>query len=121
LQDTATGHWFQLPVRKNEAGNFIESSCTAMFASGISSALRMGIVRGEQYRPCVERAYKGLREFSIKELGGPFLTTKNVCKGTCIGDKDYYFHRSAKSEKRYGLGMFILFGSSYLLNSESVN
>lgn len=121
LQDTATGHWFQLPVRKNEAGNYIESSCTAMFGFGILSALKMNVVEGKEYWQCVDRAYEGLRQFSIQELDGPFLTTKNVCKGTCIGDKEYYFHRSAKSEKRYGLGMFILFGSSYLQNRTSVN
>jgi unsaturated rhamnogalacturonyl hydrolase len=119
LQDSATGHWFQLPVRKNEAGNFIESSCTAMFAFGILSALDMGILSGNEYQQSVDRAFYGLRNYSVKELKGSYLTTKNVCKGTCIGDKDYYFNRSAKSEKKYGLGMFILFGSSYVLNSNS--
>lgn len=114
LQDSATGHWFQLPVRKNEAGNFIESSCTAMFGYGILSALKTGIVSGQEYQQSADRAFAGLRTHSIKELNGPYLTTKNVCKGTCIGDKEYYFQRSAKSEKRYGLGMFILFGSMYL-------
>lgn len=121
LQDSATGHWYQLPVRKNEAGNYIESSCTAMFAFGILNALKMNIVSGKEYEQCVDRAYAGLRQHSVKELKGSYLTTKNVCKGTCIGDKDYYFNRSAKSEKRYGLGMFILFGSSYLQNQASSN
>lgn len=121
LQDSSTGHWLQLPVRKNESGNFIESSCTAMFAFGISNALKMNIVSGKEYQQSVDHAFYGLRKFSVRELNGPYLTTKNVCKGTCIGDKDYYFHRSSKNEKRYGLGMFILFGSSYLLNNSSVN
>lgn len=115
LQDSVTGHWFQLPIRKNEPGNFIESSCTAMFAYGILSALELGIVSGKEYQQSVDLAYKGLQVHSLEKVaGGPYLTTKNVCKGTCIGDKDYYFNRSATSEKRYGLGMFILFGRSYL-------
>ena len=121
LQDAATGHWFQLPVRKSETGNFIESSCTAMFAFGISSALEMKIVSGKEYQQSVDRAFYGLRKFSVQEMKGPYLTTKNVCKGTCIGDKEYYFNRSAKSEKRYGLGMFILFGRSYLQKESSIN
>lgn len=119
LQDNATGHWYQLPIRKNEAGNFIESSSTAMFAYGILSALEMGIVSGEHYQQSVDNAFYGLQTFSLQKVtGGPYLTTKNVCKGTCIGDKDYYFQRSAKSEKRYGLGMFILFGNTYLSSSK---
>ena len=33
LQDESTGHWFQLPVRKEDPENWIESSCTARFAT----------------------------------------------------------------------------------------
>jgi unsaturated rhamnogalacturonyl hydrolase len=45
LQDKQSGHWYQLPVRKGEAGNYIESSCTAMFAYGIQHALDLGLVK----------------------------------------------------------------------------
>lgn len=110
LQDSTTGHWFQLPVYPNEEGNYIESSCTAMFGYGIAGALRLGIVDGEKYQRSLDRAYHGLRRYSIQHKGGPYLTTKNICKGTCIGDKEYYFKRKAKSEKPFGIGMFILFG-----------
>ncbi len=113
LQDTATGHWFQLPIRTTDPKNYIESSCTAMFAYGISSALKLGIVSSNEYQKCVDRAYIGLRKHSIQKTNKNFLTTKNVCKGTCIGSKDYYLNRRAKSQKPFGLGMFILFGRSY--------
>ena len=116
LQDSVSGHWFQLPVRAYEESNYIESSCTAMFGYGIAGALRLGIVEGEAFEHSVEKAYHGLRKHSIAEKEGPYLTTKNVCKGTCIGDKEYYYNRKAKSEKPSGIGMFILFGRSYLLN-----
>ena len=116
LQDSVTGHWFQLPVRSYEEDNYIESSCTAMFAYGITGALRMGIVEGQNYRYAVEAAYWGLRKHSIRAKEGSNLTTINVCKGTCIGDKNYYYNRKARSEKPSGLGMFILFGRSYWWN-----
>ena len=38
----------------------------------------------------------------------------NVCNGTCIGDNEYYFNRKTKREKSFGLGMFVLFGRTYL-------
>ncbi|MEM7039898.1 MAG: glycoside hydrolase family 88 protein, partial [Bacteroidota bacterium] len=113
LQDAETGHWFQLPVYPHEEGNYIESSCTAMFGYGIAGALKLGIVEGEAFQKSVERAYHGLRKHSVQEKGEGYLSTKNICKGTCIGDKEYYFNRGAKGEKPFGLGMFILFGRTY--------
>lgn len=113
LQDEATGHWYQLPVRKNEEGNYIESSCTAMFGYGMAIALREGVVEGNEYEKSVKIAYEGLREYSMQKIGDKLITT-NVCKGTCIGDKEYYFNRKTTNEKSFGLGMFILFGRAYL-------
>jgi unsaturated rhamnogalacturonyl hydrolase len=113
LQDTETGHWYQLPVRKNEEGNFIESSCTAMFGYGILIGLREGIIEGEDYEKSVKKAFYGLRKYSIRKVKNE-LITMNVCNGTCIGDNEYYFNRKTKREKSFGLGMFILFGRTYL-------
>lgn len=113
VQDKATGHWFQLPMRPEQAGNYIESSCTAMFAYGILVGLEEGVVEGLEYQESVQSAYAGLRTYSIKELGKGYLTTKNVCKGTCIGDMQYYLDRKAASEKPSGIGMFILFGRAF--------
>lgn len=113
VQDKASGHWYQLPMRPEQAGNYIESSCTAMFAYGIQVALEEGLVEGEAYKNSVKMAYEGLRTFSIKSAGGPYLSVKNVCKGTCIGDMQYYLDRKAESEKPCGLGMFLLFGRAY--------
>lgn len=112
-QDQATGHWFQLPVRTEQEGNYIESSCTAMFAYGILTAIEQGLVSKEEYLPAVHKAYDGLRAHSMKDVGKGHLTVKNVCKGTCIGDMQYYLNRKAESEKPSGIGMFLLFGRAY--------
>ncbi len=112
LQDTDTGHWYQLPCRKGEVGNYIESSCTAMFAYGISIALKEGIIEGKAFEESVQNAYNGLRKYSILKEGDDIITL-NVCTGTCIGDKDYYFNRRAENEKSFGIAMFILFGRTY--------
>ena len=110
LQDSATGHWFQLPVYPHVEGNYIESSCTAMFGYGIAGALRLGIVEGERYQASVERAYTGLRKHSMEVNRKGWLTTQNVCQGTCIGDQAYYFKRKAEHETTFGVGMFLLLG-----------
>jgi len=110
LQDKQSGHWYQLPVRKGEAGNYIESSCTAMFAYGIQHALDLGLVNGNSYNEAVKFAYRGLREYSIATVHDGYLTSKNVCKATCIGNKSYYFKRGTQKGKAYGLASFIQFG-----------
>ncbi|MFN8324029.1 MAG: glycoside hydrolase family 88 protein [Chitinophagales bacterium] len=113
LQDKQTGHWYQLPVRKNEPGNWIESSCTAMFAYGMGAALRNGLVSDSTFSQSIDRAYAGLRKNSITTTGKNYLITKNICTGTCIGDKNYYFKREVQKGKPYGIGMFIQFGLRY--------
>ena len=112
LQDDKTGHWYQLPVRKDDPENWIESSCTAMFAYGILSALKQGIVDDRIYNRSVDRAYEGLYKFSTEQTKNG-LTCTNVCTGTCIGDKDYYLNRGVQKGRPFGLGMFIQFGMLY--------
>jgi unsaturated rhamnogalacturonyl hydrolase len=113
LQDPVTGHWRQLPVHTNDTANFIESSCTAMFAYGIQNALQLKVVEGTAYETSVKLAYKGLQEHSIVSAGGPYLNTANVCGATCIGTKEYYYHRPVKNGRAYALGAFVLFGRCY--------
>ncbi len=113
LQEVQTGHWYQLPVRKGEKDNWIESSSTAMFAYGINVALDLSLVNDTAYRTCVNRAYKGLRQYSTITAGKHYLTAKNVCIGTCIGHTKYYFKRKSITGSPYGLGMFIQFGRRY--------
>jgi unsaturated rhamnogalacturonyl hydrolase len=110
LQDKKTGHWFQLPVRNNDPDNWIESSSTAMFAYGINAALQLHLVSDTTFSNSVKIALKGLREYSVVPCGNKYLTTQNICTGTCIGNKDYYFKRGVKKGKPYGIGMFIQLG-----------
>jgi unsaturated rhamnogalacturonyl hydrolase len=112
IQDKDYGHWYQLPVRIAESQNFIESSCTAMFAYGIQTAIKLGLVSDPSFQQSVDLAYQGLRRYSIHPTG-KYITTMNVCKGTCIGDKKYYLKRRVAQGKPFGIGMFIAFGREY--------
>lgn len=121
LQDKHSGHWYQLTVRKDIPGNFIESSSTAMFGYGILTALQQDLVPKErvtEYRTAAGKAYHGLRRHSVKPVGkGPYLTSTNVCKGTCIGDMQYYLNRKSVDGKHFGLAMLILFGMAWELEN----
>lgn len=115
LQDQKTGHWKQLPTKPNLKGNFIESSASAMFAYGILTALQNEIVEGEAYELSIDLAYEGLRKYSIKKLKNAWLTTQNVCIGTCVGDEKYYLKRKVTTGKPFAIGVFLIFGIHYEL------
>ncbi|MFO7935507.1 MAG: glycoside hydrolase family 88 protein [Bacteroidales bacterium] len=113
LQDEETGHWYQLPIYPEDEQNWIESSSSSMYGYAISIGIRLGLLDPLIYRPVVDRAYAGLQEHSLKDLGGGYMTATNICEGTCIGDKDYYYNREVIEGIPYGLGAFIMFGVEY--------
>jgi unsaturated rhamnogalacturonyl hydrolase len=113
LQDAASGHWFQLVTLPNEPRNFLESSCTAMFAYTITMGLKMKILDKKQYGPMVEKSYQGLRGMSLKSGGANYLIPARVSGGTCVGDENYYLTRKITEGTGFGYGSFILFGTAY--------
>lgn len=112
LQDEKTGHWYQLPVYPGEKGNFIESSSTVMFAYAMSVGIAERILEPGKYMPLIKKAFRGIKENSLKSTG-EFITITNVCYGTCIGDKPYYFDRKVIDGTEYALGAAVMFYDQY--------
>jgi unsaturated rhamnogalacturonyl hydrolase len=113
LQDETTGHWYQLPLFPGEQGNFIESSCTAMFGYAMTLGMADGILPAGTYLPVVEKACKGIEAYSLKSVEPSFLNIANVCSGTCIGDKAYYYSRKVVDGTPFALGAAIMFHDRY--------
>ena len=113
LQNKETGHWYQLPFHPTDSLNYQESSCTAMFSYAILTGLQQNILSKKTFLPVVQRAYTGLRKYSIKSTNSPYLIPIKICTGTCIGDKDYYYHRKVVDGKDFGLGVFAMFYKKY--------
>lgn len=113
LQDAETGHWYQLPIYPKEKGNFIESTSTAMFAYSMAKGIELGILSKDTYMPIIEKAYKGLEKYSLKPAGEGYMKMDNICDGTCIGDKEYYYDRNIVEERAYAFGILIMFHDTY--------
>lgn len=113
LQDKPTGHWYQLVTLPDDPKNFLESSCTAMFAYTVTMGLTMKILDPKKYQPIADKAYKGLRRLSIRNAGEGYLIPARVSGGTCVGDKEYYLTRKIVEGTGFGYGAFILFGLAY--------
>lgn len=112
LQDEKTGHWYQLPIYPGEKGNFIESSSTVMFAYAMALGVTEGILDADRYFPLIENTFRGIEKYSLKDTGA-FLTVTNVCYGTCIGDKSYYYARKVIDGTEYALGSAVMFYDQY--------
>ncbi|MEI6277636.1 MAG: glycoside hydrolase family 88 protein, partial [Prolixibacteraceae bacterium] len=108
LQDKKTGMWYQLPIYPNEQANYVESSCSAMFAYGITIGIQKKVLSKKTFLPVIEKAYTGLQQNATKQDGKYLIPTK-VCEGTCIGDRAYYFGRKTKEGVNYAIGAYIMF------------
>ncbi len=113
LQNKETGHWYQLPLFPYDSLNFQESSCTAMFSYAIALGLKMNILNKKTFQPIIENSYKGLRKYSTVSIEGKYFAPSQVCGGTCIGDRNYYYNRKVTEGTGFGIGAFILFGIEY--------
>lgn len=140
LQDKTTGHWMQLPIRigkkdapenyyarnkyrnvadgnnREKGANYIESSCTAMFGYALAQGLSKGLIHGKKYESAIELAHSGLWKYSLKAVSGKtaeFISMSNICTGTCIGGKDYYYSRGVTENESFAVGAVILFENRY--------
>jgi unsaturated rhamnogalacturonyl hydrolase len=112
LQDKETGLWYQLPIYPREKGNFLESSCTAMFGYGISIGIRHKVLNEKMFLPVVVKAFDGLQKHATV-ADGRYLIPSLVCEGTCIGDKSYYYKRKTINGANFAIGSYIMFGLEY--------
>ena len=113
LQNKTTGHWYQLLIYPNDKENFQESSCTAMFAYAMTMGIKIEILSKKTYQPIVDLAYQGLKKHSTTVVDGKYLVPSQVCGGTCIGGKEYYYKRKITTGTGFGIGSFIMLGIEY--------
>lgn len=111
FQDPATGLWFQLPTKPEIPGNWLETSCSSMYAYTISRAVKQGVL-SPSYLPVARRGYRGvLTQASIGSDGRTAIAGISV--GTSVGDESYYLRRSRAVNDFHGLGAFLLMNEEF--------
>jgi len=111
-QDKSTGHWYQLVSLPALQGNFLESSCTAMFSYAITKGIQLKILDKKKYLAMVQASYAGLQKMSMRQDANSLVPTR-VSGGTCVGDQAYYLGRKIGEGTGFGYGSFIMFGLAY--------
>jgi unsaturated rhamnogalacturonyl hydrolase len=108
LQDRRTGLWRQLPLHVKDKANFLESSGTAMFGYALAKGVRIGALPADHLK-AAQKAYDGLVEHCLLDVGTPQIRLGRICAGTCIGDKEYYYARSQVDRaETYAVGAMLL-------------
>jgi unsaturated rhamnogalacturonyl hydrolase len=97
---SAGGLWHTLLV---DPTSYVESSASAGFAAGIYMALRMGLVVGQEYRDCADRALAAVIG-CIREDG----ELEQVSFGTGMGDSFQFYKDIPITSMPYGQALAML-------------
>ncbi len=83
-QDKQTGVWYQVMDSPGREGNYLESTCSAMFTYALLKAYRKGYV-GEQYRDAGVKAYKGIIKHFIRVNEDKTISLTQCCAVAGLG------------------------------------
>ena len=83
-QDKKTGTWYQVMDSPGREGNYLESTCTAMFTYSLLKAYRKGYV-GAKYRDAGIKAYRGIINNFIRVNANQTISLTNCCSVAGLG------------------------------------
>ncbi len=83
-QDKKSGVWYQVMDSPGREGNYLESTCSAMFTYALLKAYRKGYV-GARYRDAGIRAYRGMTNNFIRVNADKTISLTNCCSVAGLG------------------------------------
>ena len=83
-QDKKSSVWYQVMDSPGREGNYLESTCSAMFTYALLKAYRKGYV-GAKYRDAGIKAYKGMINNFIKVNEDKTISLTNCCSVAGLG------------------------------------
>lgn len=121
-QDPKSGVWWQITNEGGRAGNYLESSGSAMFVYTLAKGVNKGYLPREKYLPAILKGYEGLLAAFIRKAPDGSLRLTSVCRGAGLGytmsdgrtPRDgsfkYYISEPVVDNDPKGTGPFILAG-----------
>ncbi len=113
-QDASSGLWYQVVNLPERAGNYLESSVSAMLAYSLAKAVRKNWIASE-YLSVAKRAYRGLLENMLRMDTHGRLTLEGTCSVAGLGGEpyrdgsyEYYVREPVAPNDFKGVGPFIL-------------
>ncbi len=108
------GLWYQVMDKSGEPGNYLESSCSAMFVYSLFKAVRKEYIPSS-YFAVARKGYEGILNEFIKVDDNGLVSITKACavaglggKNYRMGDYDYYIHEQIRDNDPKAVGPFIL-------------
>ena len=83
-QDEKTGLWYQVMDSPGREGNYLEATCSSMFAYALLKAVRKGYV-DDKYLKAGRKAYQGIIDNFIKVNPDKTISLTNCCSVAGLG------------------------------------
>jgi unsaturated rhamnogalacturonyl hydrolase len=114
VQDPVTGMWYQVVDQPNRAGNYLESSSSAMFVYVLAKGVNRGWL-DPRYLGSARRGFDGLVKHEVTVDADGRVSIHHMCKTAGLGRPDerdgsfeYYLREPVVSDDYKGVGPFIL-------------
>lgn len=114
LQDAESGLWYQVLDKSGAPGNYLESSCSAMFVYALFKGVRKGYL-DPSYLQVAVKGYQSILDRFIEVDKDGVISITQACavaglggKNYRSGDYDYYIHETIRNNDPKAVGPFIL-------------
>ena len=114
VQDTETHLWYQVPDRGQDEGNYLESTCSAMYAYAMAKGVRLGVLP-ETYKQEAQQIIEGLKTYKLRTNQDGTLSLTDCCAVAGLGGNpfrdgtyDYYIHERICDDDPKGVAPLIL-------------
>ncbi len=112
-QDETSGVWYQVLDQGTREGNYLESTCSAMFTYSLLKGVRKGYL-DESYMAVAKKGYAGILKEFIRENEDGTISLTKCCHVAGLGGKnmrdgsfEYYINEKRGDDDPKGIGPFI--------------
>ena len=113
-QDKKTHLWYQVPDRPGEEGNYLESTCSAMYAYAMAKGARLGVL-DKRYKREAQRVIDGLKRHKLARQEDGTWSLTDCCAVAGLGGNpyrdgtySYYVNERIRKDDPKGVAPFIL-------------
>ena len=114
VQDKQTHLWYQVPDRAGEEGNYLESTCSAMYCYAMTKGVRIGVLPAA-YKVEARIVLEGLKTHKLRTNADGTLSLIDCCAVAGLGGNpyrdgtySYYIHERIREDDPKGVAPLIL-------------
>jgi len=114
MQDEETGLWYQVPDKGDREGNYIESTCSAMYCYAFAKGERLGIL-DSQFRKEAQEVLNAIVAYKLHRDEEGALSLRDCCAVAGLGGNpyrdgtyNYYIHERIIENDPKGIAPLIL-------------